>query len=264
MNNDYLSNVDFAIELHDGTTSLISRHFHPYYEFYYLCKGEVDYLVDGKIYSVRKGDLVVIPPNTLHKSIKNNAARKRILLYLNPSYLDSKFSDSYSYPSSGLFHLYRNNRIPDIFFSLLSEFNEEKNQLMIRSLLYEFIILLSRHKDSEKDIQKTISTNSPVQKVMEYIHSEYTSNISLSSAATALFMNKSYLSRTFKKHTGFTFTEYLNNHRIQTAIKLLEDSSKNISEIAEQVGFNSLNHFCKTFKNHIGCSPLNYRKQLFR
>lgn len=267
MNTEALfNNIEtFAVEVQDGKTNPITHHFHPFYEFYYLCKGEVDYLVDGKIYSVKRGDLVIIPANKLHKTIaKNTSTRKRINLYLNQNYLGDEFSKYYSLPSSGVFHLSSNNHIPTILLSLLSEYENEKNELMVKSLIYQFLILLSRCKNTEKEALKSTQANNPIQKTIDYIHREYTSNITLSSAAGYSFLNESYLSRNFKKHTGFTFSEYLNNYRIQAAIKLLEDTTKNVSEIATAVGFNSLNHFCKTFKSHIGCSPLNYRKQLIK
>ncbi len=263
MSAEYLSEVDFSIEFHDGRINTLSRHFHPFYEFYFLCKGKVDYLVDGSIYSVREGDVVVIPPNTLHKSIAlNNSARKRILLYLNQNCLGGEFLKYQAFLSSGVFHLGSNDGVKTILMCLLSEFENEKSELMIKSLLHVFLTLLTRCQDVEREDVKNTRVNDAIQKVINYIHNEYSANITLSSAAAFSFMNEAYLSRVFKKQTGFTFSEYLNKHRIQMSIKLLENTSKNISEIAAEVGFNSLNHFCKTFKNHIGCSPLNYRKHL--
>lgn len=264
MHATYFSHVDFLMELHDGKANPMTSHFHPYYEFYYMCNGEVDYLIDKNIYSVQEGDLVIIPANKLHKTIaKNSSSRKRILLYLGTNYLDLD-SDLYSLPSSGILHLGSNSRIYNILLSLMDEFENEKNELMIKSLLYELMILISRYNTIETDAPAHANISNTIQKVLDYIHSEYTSNITLKSAADYVFLNESYLSRNFKKHTGFTFSEYLSKHRIQAAIHHLENSEKNVSDIATEVGFNSLNHFCKTFKNHIGCSPLKYRKQLMR
>lgn len=263
MDSRYFSFIE--LELHDGKTDPMTSHFHPYYEFYYMCKGEVDYLVDKSIYSVREGDLVIIPSNILHKTIaKNSSARKRILLYLGTNRLDSEYKDKYSLPSSGILHLGSDSRVYNILLALMDEFENEKDELMLKSLLYEFLILVSRHSSANPATDTHANISSTIQKVLDYIHSEYTSNITLKSAADYAFLNESYLSRNFKKHTGFTFSEYLSKHRIQAAIHHLENSKMDISHIAAKVGFNSLNHFCKTFKSHIGCSPLKYRKQLMK
>ena len=75
------------------------------------------------------------------------------------------------------------------------------------------------------------------------------------------FFSQEHLSRTFKKHTGFGFNEYLTLVRLQHAEQLLKgDEKMSISTIAYNCGFNDSNYFSDKFKKMYGTSPLKYSK----
>ena len=80
--------------------------------------------------------------------------------------------------------------------------------------------------------------------------------------AQRFFMSPTYLSRTFKRIMGTTYSDYIRSVRINYSIHLLLNTDANITEIAALAGFNSSNHFCKTFKDCMGISPLKYRQGL--
>lgn len=75
-------------------------------------------------------------------------------------------------------------------------------------------------------------------------------------------MSKSKFCHFFKKRFGMTFTDYLNNIRIKNALDILRNPDLNISEIAHFVGFGSLVHFERVFREIHGMSPREYRKNL--
>ena len=70
-----------------------------------------------------------------------------------------------------------------------------------------------------------------------------------------------YLSRLFRRVTGQSIVDYLNNRRIEAAQKLLETTELSISAIAEQTGFASAAHFRRVFREVMDISPLQYRKK---
>ena len=82
--------------------------------------------------------------------------------------------------------------------------------------------------------------------------------ISIESLAKELFVSPSYLSRRFKAVTGRTFLDTLNMHRIQHAVKRLNEGKESISHIAEATGFGDYKHFCDVFKRYMGQSPRSY------
>jgi YesN/AraC family two-component response regulator len=99
-----------------------------------------------------------------------------------------------------------------------------------------------------------------VSEIVKYLNIRYMKKITLESISESFYISPFYLSRTFKKATGFTYTEYLNSLRIREAQRLLKESRLNASEIAEKVGYESQTHFGRVFKKITGMSPLQYRK----
>ncbi|MFR9235767.1 MAG: helix-turn-helix domain-containing protein, partial [Eisenbergiella massiliensis] len=73
-------------------------------------------------------------------------------------------------------------------------------------------------------------------------------------------LSASYLSFVFKENSGLNFVDYVNQFRLRKAKELLENTSYNISQIAELVGYSSANSFSKVFKKYNGISPAQYRK----
>jgi len=100
-----------------------------------------------------------------------------------------------------------------------------------------------------------------IQRAKGYIHTHYATELSLSSSASSLNVSRFYLCKLFRKSTGSTFSRYVSAVRIERARRLLLNRSLRISEIAFEVGFQSLTHFNREFKNAIGHSPTEYRKR---
>ena len=102
--------------------------------------------------------------------------------------------------------------------------------------------------------------SAPVKEVMRYVEEHLGERISLEQMADAVFLSKPYLSTLFKKETGKKFSSYLQEMRLEKSSVMLKNSRLTIGEIAEQAGFFDTAHFSKAFKEHYGCSPLEYRK----
>ncbi len=102
----------------------------------------------------------------------------------------------------------------------------------------------------------------PVQKIMIYVDSQLSGDLSLNALADMLNMNASYLSSLFKKETGVTLTEYVNKKRIDHAILLLNSSNSQIQDIAISCGITDVNYFTKLFKRQVGKTPKDYRKMI--
>lgn len=97
--------------------------------------------------------------------------------------------------------------------------------------------------------------------ILDYIATHYTyPDLSLLTISTALKVSEKQISAHIKKQFNQSFKEYLNGIRITEAKRLLQVTDKNVSEIAYQVGFNSPNHFNRTFKAVEGCTPTDFRK----
>jgi len=101
-----------------------------------------------------------------------------------------------------------------------------------------------------------------IAKAREFISSHHTEELSLTAVARAVHMSTFYFCKQFKKATGLCFTDYLSRVRIEKAKEQLLKPHARVSEVAYDVGFQSLTHFNRVFKKLNGESPTNYRSHL--
>ena len=103
------------------------------------------------------------------------------------------------------------------------------------------------------------SQNELVKDAQSYMKAHITEKFSLQEMAGALFVNGSYLLRTFRHHTGMTPLHYHHRIRCEKAQALLSDPGASISRIGEEVGFVSSAHFSHVFRKMTGVTPTEYR-----
>jgi YesN/AraC family two-component response regulator len=101
-----------------------------------------------------------------------------------------------------------------------------------------------------------------ITRAKEYIREHQTENLRLGHVAKAVNTSTFYFCKMFKKVTGINFTDYLSRVRIEKSKNLLLNPNLRVSEIAFEVGFQSLTHFNRVFKKILGQSPTEYRTQL--
>ena len=97
--------------------------------------------------------------------------------------------------------------------------------------------------------------------VKDHMDKNFMENLSLSDIAIKFSVSPKYLSDTFKKKYGINFVEYLNTSKIESAKKLLKETSLNIDHISETLGFNSRFYFFKVFRKYTGTTPQEYRNK---
>src|SRR5947209_15124284 len=101
-----------------------------------------------------------------------------------------------------------------------------------------------------------------IARAKQYIQENQAEDLSLGQVAKAVNTSTFYFCKIFKKITGINFTDYLSRVRIEKSKNLLLNPNLRVSEIAFEVGFQSLTHFNRVFKRILGQSPTNYRAQL--
>lgn len=101
-----------------------------------------------------------------------------------------------------------------------------------------------------------------IKKVKTYAEKNFRdSELSLQKIADDMGITINHLSKLFKQEMGMSFIEYLIKFRITEAIKLMNDPSVKIYEVAEQVGYSTQHYFCAAFKKVLGVSPTEYRQR---
>ena len=98
-----------------------------------------------------------------------------------------------------------------------------------------------------------------VEKVKQYINDHYAKPLKLADLAGLVGMSPVSFSRSFRQRTGRTLSDYIVDIRLGYAARMLVDSSKNISEICYECGFNNLSNFNRTFKSKRNYTPRDFR-----
>jgi AraC-like DNA-binding protein len=111
-------------------------------------------------------------------------------------------------------------------------------------------------------IQSENAESPMIQRAKQFIKEHKGEDISLTDVAKSVNSSTFYFCKMFKKATGLHFTDYLSRIRVEKAKNLLLNPHLRVSEIAFQVGFQSLTHFNRVFRKIVGQSPTAYREAL--
>ncbi|MBQ3517154.1 MAG: helix-turn-helix transcriptional regulator [Lachnospiraceae bacterium] len=132
----------------------------------------------------------------------------------------------------------------------------ESARKLQKDMIHKYCLLVKNH---------SMQGYSPlVQKIVTTIDTDLTADLSLNALATRMNVNASYLSTLFKKETGSTLTDYVNEKRIQHGILLLHSTNLQIQTIASYCGIPDVNYFTKLFKKRVGKTPKSYREQFLK
>ena len=144
-------------------------------------------------------------------------------------------------------------------------FSDEKSDLLyqnsVRSLdnmMNYCRLLIERAMDY---VNFSSNTQSTVEIIQSYLDLHYAENIQRNDLSNIVYLSSDYLSRIFKKETGYSLMQYVTRKRISVACDLLKSSNLPIHAVALQVGFSSFSYFSKVFRETTGLSPQAYRHQ---
>ncbi|HEY5585080.1 MAG TPA: AraC family transcriptional regulator [Ruminiclostridium sp.] len=259
-------------------------HKHDFIEIAYVISGSGVHIVGEKQYEVSRGDLFIINLDVPHCFFPKEGNNNPPIVYnciFMPQFLDlSLFSSSHfeDIASSFLFKsLFPDDYTPhpdlrlngaefqeigDLFEKMYSEYRQMKKGYgdLIRAYLIELIVKIFRYMED-------INSNSPhqnnqelINKAIEFMKMNYTSEITLSDLAIQSFISKNYFSRLFKEVTGTNFSDYIQFLRTDHACILLKTTDMKVTDIAFQVGFSDIKFFYEVFKKVTGKTPGDFRK----
>ena len=142
----------------------------------------------------------------------------------------------------------------------LSSYHHQNDHFLLLSGLFRLFALHAGHQSAMK---KSRGKPAFVQQLQDYIHQNYTLDLTEYKLAAQVNLSVNYMHRRFCESVGYPPIQYLNRYRIQCAKRLLDTSDYSVGQIAESVGFANGNYFCRVFqKQNSGLSPSAYRKQI--
>lgn len=133
------------------------------------------------------------------------------------------------------------------------------SDIMVKQLVCCVLINILRI-DKQKNGYSSETALKSIEILIKYLKNNMGSKITLSQIADLLHFTPEYTCRYFKKHMGVSIYTYLTELRMKRAMDLLSNLSYSVSDIAFYCGYQYLSNFQKTFKNHTGMTPSEYKK----
>ncbi len=250
-------------------------HYHDEYELMLVSNAKgAKRVVGNSIEVIEDLDLVFIGPNVYHSWFKhqnNSGLINEISIKFHKDLFDESFLKR---NQLCLVKSMFNNAQRGILFSKETTINmvERIINLKQKTLFDAVLELLSiLHTLSASSNTKLLSDpgfldekfsykSRRIERVFEYLSANYEKNVTLEEAANLANMPAASFSRFFKKMTGKTYIDSLNEIRLGHASRMLADTDLNIANIAYKCGFNNISNFNRTFKRKKMCIPREFRE----
>ena len=246
----------------------VLSHQHREIELIAMTEGEADFYIDTQLYKLNKGDILIIPPYSIHRveTASDTVTSYDCICFDLSLIWDAEIKIGLSSHTLSINPLIKKDcPFSEQIKKLISDgccacskggAGWELEAIGSMSLIFG---LLKRNGCFFSKL-KNENENTFAQKVMDHISNNYAMQLSSTDIAVSFYMNNSYFCRLFKKTFGCCFSDYVLTYRLEKAKIYLNTTSLGITDIAFCCGFNSCSYFGKAFRERFGTSPLAYRK----
>lgn len=262
-----------AFKTHDRQQFL---HVHDCLELNIVERGEGHYIINGKKYPMCAGDIFVINNKEPHMAVHDENLELTVLIFdinllwssegmsgfLTP-FLSRK--EQFSHRITGQSRNY--DEMAELFGKIEQEYRARQSgwQIAVQSLLGYLLTLLYRCYEEKQELDKNRDDfqqmYARICAIFHYIEKHFTEKITLEQLAWEVSISQQYLCKCFRKVTGRTIFDYIEQMRLQYSCYLLRTTQESITEIAMESGFNTVSYFNRIFKKYKGCTPRQYRIQ---
>jgi len=256
--------------IHDrsGIPATTEFHLHTCYEIYLFVSGQATYFIENAVYPLRPGDLFVINDQEVHKPlVLTPSDYDRIVVHFSPrlarAFSNAEFDliscfvdrpkgrgNKRSLSRTQLDEiLYLMNKIEQVHVAKTPE-----SEILKLSHLLELLVHVNRLYMDVESVPDPMQLNRRVQDVIEYIDRNLEKELSLASLEREFHVDRSCLSRQFKKATGSSIHQLILHKRLSFAKQLLSQGL-DVSEVCWRAGFGDYSNFVRLFTRKVGISP---------
>ncbi len=215
----------------------------PYTDLTFVMRGRLRYTVNRVTYTLEAGDAIIAPPGS---------AQSREGLDEPAEYVSFNFS---AVPLN--FPVFSKNIITPTIKSLVNLYPAahmyERREATAEKCLCLLNYILLELEDNCREKGRFFPM------VEQIVSQSITSPVSLSDISRKLGITKEYLACVFKKECGKTVTEYINEQKMNLAQTLIKNEEMPLCDVAEYLGYNNYNYFCRVFKKTFGASPTKFK-----
>lgn len=245
---------------------------HDLHEFFYVVQGNMKVITGKETYYLTEGDFIIIPPNTFHSMWPNKCYSYSVSIAFSCEGLQdelttlkiAKLSDAEKDCLNMVVKNYTNNfKEPRFSFPAPAKLkNDFAFRQIIKNELENLLILITRDFEEQEHKEKELlsALNLTIaQRVKDYIEEHYKEKILLDDISHALGYSVGHLCRAFKKKNEISIVNYILLRRIQESMLML-DMGNSLQEVSDELGFDSVQYFCKIFKRFTNITPKQYKR----
>lgn len=251
-----------------------NTHYHDDIEVVYVLKGEIELKNVHYTYALKPGNVFVLNDSEMH-SISAKDKNMVLVVHLQLKYFINYFEELYNSffitdisDEDKSMNVLRKNLLALLSEYMIKDSNYERRMIGYANNLLSCLIADFRYFTLEEGMFKNRSDYrgnevlaERLYRVTDYIYENHSERITLSEVAQNVHLSDYYLSHLIKTFTGLSFQDYLNFARVEKSEKLLLETGKSISFIAEECGFSAVRYYTKFFERWFGVTPKEYRKQ---
>lgn len=271
----YMLSRDFEIYYYkDNTLAGVDSHTHDYYEFYFFLEGDVSLEIAGRIFPLRFGDVVLIPPGTPHQPYIRDSRTpyRRFVFWVTGEYLNQMMETSVAYgylmqyvrtKGEYIFHNDRIsfNEIQTKVFRLIEETrgNRFGKDARVSLCVSDLILHLNRIVYEQKHEKHPQAEQALYESLTDYIGEHLDEALSLDSLAGEFYVSKYHIAHVFKDHIGISIHQYIMKKRLSACRDAIRNGTK-ITEAYLMYGFKDYSGFYRAFKKEYGMSPREWQE----
>ena len=231
-------------------------HINSELEIIVATKGKIVVTVGDETSEITKGEAVLIPPYDMHAFSPINDAEGRVYMFsfsIAEELYNSRGADNIN---SGKFTL--SEELFSYLPPITSNAEKKPDEIHAKGLFFPLVTEYLQQCNFEASHNHARSLS--VRKIVDHIQNNLTEKITLKSVSSALGLNPSSLSAQLREYTGISFTDFVNNLRLEKAVHLLYDCDISVAEAAYLSGFGSIRNFNRIFYDTLGITPSEYKK----
>lgn len=242
------------------------------YEIIAVYSGVLSIKVNNVCYDVHPYEVLVVPPFSYHEGVDySEKGLKFFWCHFSGIHFENmsfetveKLGDSDMFKSMLILPEYTNkismNRMNILFNQLLDIYEESKNGLYLDYFMTSILMEISYQTHQSYFPNGKNTSANITQPIRDWIRVHAFENISVEYIAEEFRYNKSYLSRMFKENEGISIKELITKYRIECAKSMLVNTTKDIPQIAYEIGYDDPKYFMRVFKKMERVTPTIYRK----
>ena len=256
----------FLFEGHSGKY-IREKHWHRSIEIFAVQEGELDFILDTTHYHLGEGEFIIVNSNEVH-AIHANRPNHTIVLQIPLNQFASYFTGEQFIWFSHSERTY-DEQVACLIFRMYKVYRMQTDgyDFEILSMFYQLLhILVKKYRklDVQDELLKSNQQLNRLGMITSYLKDHYMEDISLGKLAGIFGYSPSYLSKMFARYAGINYKDYLQNIRLEHAVKDLENTDKQIVDIAFDHGFANSKAFTNLFRKRYGMLTSEYRKQLVK